>query len=106
MIGKKIVTSRPSLIRDCSKDDPIYKLGFVVGQKNSCHFPDSTQKATASSEKRESMTSEKGKQSSSSQKSSGGKDRRFIRFDFPPWASPEEIAKTLNEMVKKYRKNK
>ena len=105
MIGKKIVTSRPSLIRDCSKDDPIYKLGFVVGQKNSCHFPDSTQKATASSEKRESVTSEKGKQSSS-QKPKGGSERKLIRFDFPPGASPEEIAKALNEMVKKYRKDK
>jgi len=35
---------------------------------------------------------------------SGGKDRKIIRFDFPPGASPEEIAKALNEMVKKYRK--
>ena len=32
------------------------------------------------------------------------KDRKIIRFDFPPGASPEEIAKALNEMVKKYRK--
>ena len=36
--------------------------------------------------------------------SSGGKDRKIIRFDFPPGASPEEIAKALNEMVKKFRK--
>ena len=35
---------------------------------------------------------------------SGGKDRKIIRFDFTPGASPEEIAKALNEMVKKYRK--
>jgi len=35
---------------------------------------------------------------------SRGKGRKIIRFDFPPGASPEEIAKALNEMVKKYRK--
>ena len=35
---------------------------------------------------------------------SDGKERRFIRLIFPPNASPEEIAKALNEMRKKYRK--
>ena len=105
MIGKKILTDKPYRGKKLPKDHPIYKLGFVVGHKNSSHFPDSTQKATASSEKRESVTSEKGKQSSS-QKPKGGSERKLIRFDFPPGASPEEIAKALNEMVKKYRKDK
>ena len=50
------------------------------------------------------MTSKKRKPSPPNQKPRGEKDRRFIRFDFPPGASPEEIAKALNEMVKKYRK--
>jgi hypothetical protein len=54
-------------------------------------------------EEMESMTSKKRK-SSSNQKPSEGKERKIIRFDFPPGASPEEIAKALNEMVKKYRK--
>ena len=36
---------------------------------------------------------------------SGEKGRKIIRFDFPPGASPEEIAKALNEIVKKYRKD-
>ena len=41
---------------------------------------------------------------SSNQKPSGGKGRKLIRFDFKPGATPEEVAKALNEMVKKYRK--
>lgn len=50
------------------------------------------------------MATKKRKLSSSNQKPSGEKGRKLIRFDFPPGASPEEIAKALNEMVKKYRK--
>ena len=50
------------------------------------------------------MAMKKGKPSSSNQKPNGGKDRKLIRFDFPPGATPEEIAKALNEMVKKYRR--
>ena len=41
---------------------------------------------------------------SSKQKSNEGKGHKLIRFDFKPRATPEEIAKALNEMVKKYRK--
>jgi hypothetical protein len=48
----------------------------------------------------------KRKPSSSNQKPSGGKGRKLIRFDFPPGASPEEIAKGINDMVKKYRKGR
>ena len=50
------------------------------------------------------MATKKRKPSLTKQKPSEGKDRKIIRFDFPPGASPEEIAKALNEMVKKYRK--
>jgi hypothetical protein len=49
------------------------------------------------------MTTKKRKPSSNP-KPSGRKDRKLIRFDFPPGATPEEISKALNEMVKKYRK--
>ena len=55
-------------------------------------------------EEMESMTSKKRKPSSSNQKPSEGKGRKLIRFDFPPGASPEEVAKGINDMVKKYRK--
>ena len=55
-------------------------------------------------EEMESMTSKKRKPSSSNQKLSGEKERKIIRFDFLPNASPEEVAKGINEMVKKYRK--
>jgi hypothetical protein len=33
-----------------------------------------------------------------------GKERKIIRLDFPPGASPEEIAKAINDIRKKYRK--
>ena len=49
------------------------------------------------------MTSQK-KKPSSNQKPSGEKERKIIRFDFLPNATPEEIAKALNDMVKKYLK--
>ena len=49
------------------------------------------------------METKKRKPSSSNQKLSGIKGR-FIRFDFPPGATPEAIAKALNEMRERYRK--
>ena len=55
-------------------------------------------------EEMESMTSKKRKPSSSNRKPNEGKERKLIRFDFLPNASPEEIAKGLNDMRKKYRK--
>ena len=54
-------------------------------------------------EEMESMTSKKRKPSSSNQKPNE-ESRKLIRFDFPPGASPEEVAKGINDMVKKYRK--
>jgi hypothetical protein len=42
--------------------------------------------------------------SSSNQKPNAGKGRKLIRFDFKPGATPEEVAKGINDMVKKYRK--
>ncbi|MFC1819438.1 hypothetical protein ACFL0B_10210 [Thermodesulfobacteriota bacterium] len=55
-------------------------------------------------EEMESMTSKKGKPTSSNQKPSEGKKRKMIRFDFAPNATPEEIAKGINDLVKKHRK--
>jgi len=42
---------------------------------------------------------------SSNQKSNEGKGSRFIRFYFPPGATPEEIAKAINNIRKKYQKS-
>jgi hypothetical protein len=50
------------------------------------------------------MTSLKEKPSSSKKNQSDGK-QRLVRFDFPPGASPEEVAKGINDLVKKYRKD-
>ena len=54
-------------------------------------------------EEMESMTSKKRKPSSSNQKPNE-ESHKLIRFDFPPGASPEKVAKGINDMVKKYRK--
>lgn len=37
---------------------------------------------------------------------SEGQPRRFVRFDFPPGAGPEEIAAAIEAMRAKYREEK
>lgn len=43
---------RPSFLKPASKDDPVYKIGSVVGEKNSSHFSQTTQEKTSNKEKK------------------------------------------------------